>query len=435
MVDRLLNAWLTLRTSLWFLPFLMSLGGFLLAYLALTLETGLKAARLREIWWLYSGSPADARELLSTLLSSMITMTTLIVSITMVVLSLAASQLGPRLIRNFMDDRTTQLVLGVFAMTIGYLVLVLRSVTEELDVSTVPHGAVTLGTILALASIFVLLFFVHHLARSLVTNHVVARVAAELRLSIDRRLPQEGEAPVENSALRGPPGEGAAVELEKEGYVQAIALDEIVEAARKADACVVLSFRPGHFIVRRTRLAAVHPAERAEGVAGVIQRAVVVGAERTPTQDLEYSVRHLVEIALRALSPGINDPFTAQLVLDHLGAALAETMRRAKEPSIHRDADGAARVIAPVSDDRGLIEAAFNQIRQAGAGHPAILIHLLDTLGGLAPHVRTEEQRRALLEQTEAVAAASRRSVPEALDQAAIEQRRRAAAEALAAPE
>jgi uncharacterized membrane protein len=434
MFDRILNLWLSLRESLWFVPFLMSMAGFLLAYLALTLETGLEPDSLREIWWLYSGGPSDARALLSTLLSSMFTLTTLIVSITMVVLSLAATQLGPRLIRSFMGDRTTQVVLGVFAMTIAYLVLVLRSVTESMEFIAVPHGAVTLGTVLALASVFVLLFFVHHLARSLMTNHVVARVSGELRASIERLLPSEAEP---ESAVPNPEvaGEGSPVVLNREGYLQAVAWAEIVDAARKADAIVGLAIRPGHFIVRNTPVGAIYPAARAnDELLNAIKGAVIVGTERTSTQDLEYSIRHLVEIALRALSPGINDPFTAELVLDHLGAALAEALRRPKESPLHRDESGAIRVVGVTSNDRGLIEASFNQIRQAGAGHPAMLIHMLDTLGSLAPHVRAADQRRALLDQIEAIGAAARRSISESFDLGAIEERRRKAFDALAEP-
>ena len=170
MLSRLYNLWATLRTGLWFVPTLMAVGAVGLAIVALNLDAGLPEEKARQLWWLHSGGPEDARNLLSTVFSSMITMATLVISITMVVLTLAASQLGPRLVRNFMGDLRTQLVFGIFLMTIIYCLLVLRTLNSELDISAVPHIAVTLGTALALINLFALLFFIHNLARSIVSD-------------------------------------------------------------------------------------------------------------------------------------------------------------------------------------------------------------------------------------------------------------------------
>jgi len=431
MVEKLRNIWFALRGSLWFVPFLMSLGGFALAYVSLTAETGMAMQAIRGSWWMFSGDAAGASDLMSTLLSSMITMTTLAVSITMIVLSLAASQLGPRLIRSFMSDKTTQIVLGVFAMTIAYLLLVRRTIVEGLDPAATPHLAVTLGSALTLGSIFILFYFVHHLAVSLVSNNVVHRVACDLRASLDRLLPRKAVAGIAATAAAT---DAARVGLDKEGYVQAVAFARLVDAARRADAVLHLEFRPGHFLVRSRPSLAVSPPSALTGrLKSEIEGAIVVGAERTATQDIEYSIRHLVEIGLRALSPGVNDPFTAQTVLDHLGAALAEIFARSEQSGTHRDSDGAVRVVAPVSDVKGMIEASFNQLRQAGADHPAILIHLFDVLGGLAPHAASADQRTALASQAEAALRAARGSAADPFDLDEIERRYGLATDAFAA--
>ena len=168
--DRLLNLWFRLRTSLWFIPILMTLGAGAIAVLALRIDSDLLPEGER-VWWLYSGNPESASDLLSTLLSSIITMATLAISITMVVLTLAASQLGPRLIRSFIGNRRTQASLGFFIMTIVYLLLVYRRVDDSMAADNVPHVAITMGSVLSLVCVFLLLFYVHHLASSIVSEH------------------------------------------------------------------------------------------------------------------------------------------------------------------------------------------------------------------------------------------------------------------------
>lgn len=438
MLERLRNRWQALRSSLWFVPALMSFGGFALAYFALSADAGL-AREGEQAWWIYGGGPSDARSLLSTLLSSMITITALIVSITMVVLTLAANQLGPRIIRSFMADLTTQIVLGVYPMTIAYLLLVLRMVTEDLEFKAVPHIAVTAGTALSLLSLFVLLFFVHHLARSLVSNNVVARVAEELRQGACRLMPEAeahpADAAAQQGALDGLREAPATVALDRHGYVQAVSYGEIAEAARRCGLRARLTFRPGHFVTRGALLVAVEPESAASPeFVEALNGAVVTGTERTPTQDIEHSIRHLVEIALRALSPGVNDPFTAQAVLDALVGGLGEVMSRPLPPEIHCDEDGAPRVLSPVSDYDGLIGAAFNQIRQASDGKPDMLIHLLDSLGALSGRARLPVHRSLLAEQAGSVIAAARRSVADSRDLAEAERRHALALTAIFPP-
>lgn len=437
MLARFSPTWERIRTSLWFYPVLLTLVAVVLAVTALQLATASLDASLTA-WWLHPGDGADAAELLSNLLTALITMTTLAVSITMVVITLAAAQLGPRLIRNFMADTRTQWVLGFFLGTVVYLVLVRRGVHGDMTPDEVPRLAVSLAMLLLLASVYVLLFFVHHLSRSVISDTMIARVGEELEDAIGQFLPERetGEEPPRTLAARQ--GPRAQLSLSRGGYVQAIDHARLVAAAKQHDALIELAFRPGHHLLPGGRHGRVSPPSALdEALAKAVEEGVILGNQRTAAQDLEFSIRELVEIALRALSPGINDPATAIAVIDRLGRAMARVLQRAPARGEWYDADGTLRVISRAPTVAGLFDGAWNQIRQAGEGHPAILIHLLDTFANLAEVARTGEQREAIRVHAVMVQEAGRRNIREPRDLAALEARAasvRDRLEGLAAP-
>lgn len=189
MLARLQHYWDSMRTSLWFFPGVIALTGALLAWLALNVEIDLGDG----IWWLYGGSFEAASNLLSSFLNSIITVAALAISITMVVLTLAAQQLGPRLIRTFVASWRTQLSLGIFTAAILYLVLVLRTLPAG-EENSVPHFAVTIGTGFVILCTLSLLFFIHHLSQSVVADNVIERVGQELDAATKRLLPEDGGA-------------------------------------------------------------------------------------------------------------------------------------------------------------------------------------------------------------------------------------------------
>lgn len=422
--------WEGIATSLWFFPLILVAAEVAAAILALNADIAIKDQRP---WWLYSGSAEGAVTLLATLLGALITMATLAVSITMVVLTLAANQLGPRLIRSFMADKRTQLALGLFLGTIVYLVLTLRTLHRGLTEEQTPHIAISTGTLLTIACVIVLLFFVHHLARSIVSDNVVERVGAVLDKAAEALLPERG---AEARAPRPPALEaGARHSLPCSSYVQAVDYDALAEAARRNDATVELAFRPGHYILAGLdHMRVAPPAALTGAMKREIAACIALGPERTPGQDIEYSVRQLVEIALRALSPGINDPYTALAVIDRLSAVLVRVMDRGEPSGAWCDRDGTARVFGPVSNFDGIVDAAFNQIRQTGAGNAAILIRLAERLEQLQDRAITEQQRAALARHAEVVTEVARRSLPEQSDLDACLRRRDAAVGAPAGP-
>ncbi|MDP2409447.1 MAG: DUF2254 domain-containing protein [Pseudolabrys sp.] len=415
MIPRLLAFWDRIRSSLWALPLLMVGAASLLAYAALNIQLDIGGDSAT--WYLYSGSAKQAPQFLSNLVSAMITMATLAISITMVVLTLAAQQLGPRLIRSFMADKRTQVALGLFIATVVYLLLVLRR-TYGLEDST-PNLAVTVGTALVLISVGTLLFFVHHLAQSIIADNVIDRVGEQLDENIARLLPDEDTvqpAAPADTAMRGAP-----VSLTAGGYVQAIDIDAIVDAAAEAEAFVALDIRAGQHTVPGCVVSHVSPAAAAERLTAAIRAAVLVGHERTAIQDLEFSVHQLVEVALRALSPGINDPFTAIAALDRLTLSLACVMKRGEALRVFQDADKRTRLVMPVSSFEGITDAAFNQIRQRSSGMPALLIRMAANIGQLLEQADAA-QRVALEKHLTLVLRAGRRSIDDEADLNDLEQ-------------
>ncbi|MGK7871654.1 DUF2254 domain-containing protein, partial [Falsiroseomonas sp. E2-1-a20] len=425
--NRLQVIWDALRTSLWLVPGLMVLAGAGLAWAMLAVDAGHGGEDRVRGWWMNAGSGEDARNLLSSLLTGVISMAAMAFSATVVVLTLAASQYGPRLIRVFRSDLTTQATLGTFAMSIVYLVLILRVVRGDAEFQDVPHVAISLGTALALACVLALLVFIQEMSKIAVANEIIARVGREFDEAIEHLPPLEEDhrrGGGEEEASRGETWQSAvAVAQRKEGYVRSIDYDALVAWAERHDAVLRLNFRAGDFVVAGDRRILALPPGAAEAAErDAICEAALVGRERTPTQDLEFAVRHLVEVAVRALSPGINDPATAIAVVDRLRGCLARLSgRQLPSRSLH-DATGRLRVVRQTTTFGGVLDAAFNQMRQAGAGHPAVVIHLIEAIARIAEHARTEEQCDALVRHARMIADAGHREAAEPRDREDIAQ-------------
>ncbi|RAI41114.1 DUF2254 domain-containing protein [Rhodoplanes roseus] len=390
-----------LRTSLWLIPAVMAAAATALAFAVLYSGLDLRISPQGGQGWVFSGDAGTARDLLSTLLSGMITMTSLVVSITMVVLSLSAGQLGPRLIWNFMGDRQIQTVIGLFVATILYTLVILRSVNEELGASYVPHVAITVASLLVVTCLFALLFYLNKLARSIISDTMIDRVAQNLAGAIAAQ-PQARVATVGGPLPSG--SHRRTIALETSGYVQFVDYAALCRIATRRNALLTVRIRPGHFAIRGGgRIDVLSQDPLPEPVDDDVRAAFVIGPDRTADQDLEYSIRQLVEIALRALSPGMNDAFTAMAVIDRLAAAVEAIGRRPLPRPEYTDQNGTVRVIADVSTYEGVVDAAFLQIRQSAAHDPAVLMQLAARLGDLLEVSRSDEQRAVLTKHIELV--------------------------------
>jgi uncharacterized membrane protein len=426
---RLVKYWDRVRTSLWFVPALMVVAAIALALAAITADEGLAGRDWRSWGWAYTGSAEGASAVLGAIAGSMITIAGVVFSLTLIALQLASSQFGPRLLRNFMRDTTNQLVIGTFVSTFLYCLLVLRAIRREDVHPFVPHLSVTLGVLLALASLGVLIYFIHHVAVSIQADEVVARVAQELMVGIDRLYPMQiGEGgPAAPSPERLPEAfeaEARPVPAVGNGYLQLVDADGLMALARRADAIIRVERRPGHYVVAGTPLALVWPGARANArLADQLRSAFILGEQRTPVQDVEFSVNQIAEVAVRALSPGVNDPFTAIACLDRLGAALSRLAER-EIPSAHRrDGDGQLRVVAPPVTFPAIVAAALDPIRRYGRSDASVTLRLLDTIGVVAGAARRPEDRRALAGHAEVIVRGARDGLPAEADVRAVEER------------
>jgi uncharacterized membrane protein len=262
---------------------------------------------------------------------------------------------------------------------------------------------------------------------------VIARVARELNDTLDTMGPIEAEQSDPDAALPDDFYDIAGFFGPKAtGYVRTIDFDAMVAAGREADVLIGLTFRPGDFVIAGGGVIGIYPEERAtEELAEATRKAIVIGAHRTPVQDPDFSIRHLVEIAVRALSPGINDPYTAIAVIDQLSGSLARLFARDLPDVVRRDESGAIRVLCPRPTYASLVSAAFDQTRQNGAAKPAVIIHLIQAIERLAPHARNEEQKQALEDQIETILETARRGISDRADKDVVEARAQTAREAI----
>lgn len=424
--------WLNkLRASLWLIPTCMAIAAIFLSLAVPYLDAFFSPEKIDSIRWLSNMGPEGAMTLLSTIAGSMITIAGVVFSITIVALTLASGQFGPRLLGNFLRDRGNQIVLGTFVATFLYCLLVLRTIHVDPNGYT-PYWGTLAGLILAVCSLGVLIYFMHHIAVSIQAPNLIAAVYGELEEDLSRLFPEhlgsEGENEGSNSniphIMARIEKEGMDIRAQIGGYLQAVENRALMEIAQEQNLVIFLHYRPGHFITKDASLATVLAlGPMADLVTHSINKQMICGTNRTQEQDIEFSVLQLVEVAVRALSPGINDPFTCINCIDHLSAILCQLSQR-KFPSPFRyDKDGVLRIIAPSVTFEGVLNAAFNQIRQHGKENVAILICLLEGLGRIGETLEQDEDRKAIHRHVEMLQRASRESIQEKYDLEAVEDR------------
>jgi uncharacterized membrane protein len=417
-----------LRTSLWYVPALEVAAAVVLFIGTLIADRAAYRGDFAVPGWVISGSADAARQILTTIAAAIITVVGVVFSIILVTLTLASTQFGPRMLRNFIRDRGTQVTLGTFVATFVYAVLVLASIGVGSHGDFVPHIGVTVTLGLMVADLAVLIYFIHHTAIAIQLPQVIASIAADLAEAIKEQgsgtaepHPKAGPAAVE--LLARTEAGGAALLAPASGYVQFIRHQALVRLATEADAVISLEHRPGHFIVRGHRFATVWPPEAAPLVRQALGRAHVIGPYRTLSQDVSFGIDQLVEIGLRALSAAVNDTFTALTCVDWLGESLCKIVAQWHPARAYRDAGGYIRVIAAEPSYDRLVQRSFEKIRQSSLGMPAVMIRMLEALARIMAETTSEGQRRVLLDQAAMIDRASERSVPEAADRADIRRR------------
>jgi len=385
-----------LLDSLWFIPTVIALA---YAALALALVRADHALGLdtqgRDAWAV--GGADGARGVLFAIAGTTLSVLGVVFSLTIVVLQIASAQFTPRVMRNLTGDRGTQVVLGVFLGTFTYALIVLRAVRSSGEdgggAGFVPVTAVAVAIVLALVSIGFMIYTINHVARSVQVAVIIKRVTHDTLDLLDEPLAggsnEHHDPKLTGSALPEEPGE--IVASHGDGYIEAIDAEALLAASDMRGLVVRTEVLVGSFLLSGTPLATVWPhgmvdADLAEG----LRAAFVLGPERTRQQDVELGIRQLADIAVRALSPAVNDPTTATLCIDRLGQLLVRAASRDETEVL--TGPGGGRVVLRGPSFARLTDVAFTQIRHYGAGDSLVATHLMTTLGEVAARVSVIQQ-------------------------------------------
>lgn len=429
---QLLKYWNRVRESFWFTPGTMAVAAVVLAFVSVTVDEPVSTWLADNAGWTFKTGAEGASAVLQTIAGSMITIAGVVFSMTLVVLSLASAQLGPRLLRNFMSDVSTQVVLGTFIATFVYCLLVLRTIRfGDGEAEFVPHLSVSLGVVLAVVSVGVLIYFIHHISISIQSNEMAARIGGELNEKVQQLFPERigsgGPVPMKQSdaGLIGAfDRESQAVRADGDGYLQFIDAEALLALALEHDLVVRLEQKHGSYVVAGCAVVSIWPGRRVtDKLAKQVRSHFVLGNQRTSDQDFEFGINQLVEMAVRALSPGISDPFTAIACVDHLGSALCRLALRDMPSPYRYDSQDQLRLIVRVDTYPQILDAAFDQIRQSSRSSAALTLRLLETIAVIAGFVHRPADRAALLRHAEMIARGAREVLPEHEDRRMVEER------------
>ena len=414
-MNRLRSLWLMLSGSLWFLPSLMLcasvIAGIELVELQLTLDADLASRWPR----LFGAGAEGARGMLSAIATSMITVAGVVFSITVVALSMAASQYSPRVLRNFMSDRATQWVLGAFVSIFAYCLVVLPTIRNPDEGDFVPSLAVLGGLALAFVGVFLLIYFVHHVATTIQVSSILERISGETQGAIERLFPETFGTPAREDgngghrATRASPSTWTALMARSTGYLLSVEGERLMELAREHSLVIEVVPHVGDFVIKDLPMLRVGGAGRCspedeEALAGCF----IIGRQRTVHQDAPFGLQQIVDVAMKALSPGVNDPTTAVSCIDHLGALMA-LMATREVPEPYRADDGVVRVIAHGPDFQSMLSLSFDAATEHAADHAEVYERLAVVIGHIAEATADPARRAALSRQAQIVIDCARR--------------------------
>jgi uncharacterized membrane protein len=423
-MNKLRVFWESLRSSLWFLPSLFVLGAVVLALSLIEAESWFDGNGFEDNWPRLLGAGADgARGMLSAIAGSIITVAGVSFSIIIVALTLASSQYTPRILRNFMRDKGNQSVLGVFLGVFAYCLVVLRTIRGGDEGAFVPSFAVLVAVVLAFVALGFFIFFIHHISSALQASTIIEAAAQETIETVDRLFPTKlGEAADSYLSSRVLPADEQwrSISARRTGYIQSVDGDALLGLAREWNGVIRMEAGIGEFVVEGAPLVSiVGEIISACDMELKLNAAYSINRHRTTFQDAGFGVRQIVDIALKGLSPGINDTTTAVICVDYLTAILARLAARQVETPFRTDG-GQLRVVARGATFRGLLGEAFDQIRQNSQGNVAVLARLIHGLNVIAGFTQDEERGRALRLHADLVLDTAERSVFSAYDRAAI---------------
>ena len=427
-MNRLKRVGSNLRTSFWFVPTLIVALSIVLAVALIEADYSENQQWLARWPRLFGANAEGARGILTTIAGSMMAVVGVTFSMTLVTLALASSQYTSRILRNFMRDRVTQVVLGIFAGIFTYCLIVLRTIRGGDETGFVPSLAVSFSVMLAIGGIAALIYFIHHIASSIQASSIIASVADETMATVDRLFPaapeQEPNADDEDQApLSLPERNWQAVQVKENGYIQSVDNAALLSLAREHKTIVRMERGVGMFVVHGTTLASLALTNPPEAnVIATLQAAYSVSRHRSLEQDAAFGIRQIVDMALRALSPSVNDTTTAVMCVDYLTAILARLASR-NIPSSHQYEDGELRVIVIGPTFASLVAESFDQIRGSAQANVGIMLRMLGALQTIAGLTANPSRRRILREEVECIDELAARTIESPYDLIRFENR------------
>ena len=386
MRSKLVGLLFHIRASFWFIPAILAGTALAGALFSVNFDET-SAARSIADWLPFPQIGTEgARLVVSTIAGSMITVASLVFSLTLIALTLMSQQLGPRILPIFMTDRATQVVLGYFVATFLFSLMVLSTIGSGEKGQFVPQLSVYVACFLAITAFALMIFFVHHIARSIQADSVVAALADTLDAEIEKLRCTETAA-VDKVSARAPDpahedSDAQSVLARKSGYIQMIDYDGGVKLARECDILIRYERGPGHYVVKGSEIGRVTGKKLNDGQLASLCDTVSIGRQRTPAQQIDFEFNTLLEVAVRALSPGVNDPFTAITCIDHLTDALSRVMSIpvAGRDDFLSDEDGNPRVRRYVRSFDQYMTQVMHPLRQSAARVPQVLHRLAEAL-------------------------------------------------------
>ena len=396
---KIAKAYDNIRASMWLIPSALVFASVILSTILLVVDATVARGLTRDLRWLFSGTADGARTILSVIAGSLITVIAVAFSITILAIQQAATHYSPRLLRNFTRDRGNQVVLGTYIATFTYALLVLRQIRDETESyrGFIPTISISVVLFLALVSVGLLIYFIHHTAESLQVSYLFSTIRRELDPELAARLPsakgESGAEALELSALLkrclvGEDGPASIIRSTEEGYLRVIDEDGLFSALPAGTRVIHVAPQVGHYVLRGDPVVEIWPEAPSLtlGEVEILQRSFALDRNRSIAQDPLFGIRQIVDVALKALSPGINDPTTAEQSLDHLGAALAYVVDHELPSPLRTTPNGALALFnRPTFAD--YVEESFSQLRQAAKTHVHVLLHCLGVIGRIAERV------------------------------------------------
>jgi len=427
-MNKLKLLWTNLRSSLWFLPSLIVATSVLLAVALIETDSSGGDRWLAKWPRLFGAGAAGARGMLSTIAGSMMSVVGVTFSMTLVALAMASSQYTSRILRNFMSSRLTQAVLGIFSGIFTYCLIVLRTIRGGDEGAFIPNLAVFFGFVLAVGGVGVLIFFIHHVASSIQASSIIASIADETIRAIERLFPKQlghalGEADDDPSPRDLTGLKWQSVLADESGYIQGVDNAALLRLALEQKTVVRMERGIGEFVVQNTALVSLAlEAPPDPETKDALQAVFSLSRHRTVEQDAAFGIRQLVDIALRALSPGINDTTTAVTCVDYLTTILARLVAQ-QIPAWNRYEAGELRVIAKGPSFQSLLSEAFDQIRESAKCNLGIMLRMMGSLETIARLTDDLSRRQALHEQVEWIAELAKRTIESPHDRTRFESR------------